>query len=411
MRSASGWLAAGTSASPAVAGSLENRLIGPLSLNRLTGKRKCGDAWEKQLSMVSFKWLVKTRKAKTRSPTSACGRVAATYGKRKDARLRSGPLQGLGVALAGGFVEDDRGGSGGVEGLNATGHWNADAGVGAALGFSGKAGAFVADEERDGLTPVDLPGGQQRLATLFGGSHAGRQRADAADFELREENREGHSGEDGEMKGRARRGAQRFRRIRAGCAADSERGGRSQDRSNVARVLHAREDHEKRRARGTSAVHEVVERGLARFHQSGDALRMLGVGEALEEAVGRAQRRESYLRAVDQRGETSVMAVAGFAEEHRLNGAAGTQGFFDETDAFDANEAAFVRQAATERHAKLLEPAIVAAGEEGAFASGARIARGFTRRSHSLEVSKFRACGAKISCKCQTLCRHANDRT
>src|SRR5215472_13446101 len=168
MRSASGWLAAGTSASPAVAGSLENRLIGPLSLNRLTGKRKCGDAWEKQLSMVSFKWLVKTRKAKTRSPTSACGRVAATYGKRKDARLRSGPLQGLGVELAGGFVEDDRGGSGGVEGLNATGHGNADAGVGAALGFSGKAGAFVADEERDGLTPVDLPGGQQRLATLFG---------------------------------------------------------------------------------------------------------------------------------------------------------------------------------------------------------------------------------------------------
>src|SRR5215472_14865500 len=221
MRSASGWLAAGTSASPAVAGSLENRLIGPLSLNRLTGKRKCGDAWEKQLSMVSFKWLVKTRKAKTRSPTSACGRVAATYGKRKDARLRSGPLQGSGVALVGGFVEDDRGGSGGVEGLNATSHGDANAGVGAALDFLGETRAFVADEQRDGLAPIDLPGGQKRLAAFLRFAHAGGQCADTCDFELCQENGERHSGKNGEMEGCTGGGPQRLRRIRASGAADA----------------------------------------------------------------------------------------------------------------------------------------------------------------------------------------------
>jgi hypothetical protein len=61
--------------------------------------------------------------------------------------------------LAGGFVEEDGGSSGGVEGLDATGHGDADEGVGAAFDFFGQAGAFVADQDGDGFAPVDFPGG------------------------------------------------------------------------------------------------------------------------------------------------------------------------------------------------------------------------------------------------------------
>ena len=58
------------------------------------------------------------------------------------------------------------------------------------------------------------------------------------------------------------------------------------------------------------------------------------------------------------------MTFAGFAEEHGLNAARGAQRFFDEPDAFDTDEPIFRGQSTTESHAKLLEPAIVAAGEE-----------------------------------------------
>jgi len=83
-----------------------------------------------------------------------------------------------------------------------------------------------------------------------------------------------------------------------------------------------------------------------------------------------------------------MMALSGFAEEHGLNAAAGAQPFCDDTDAFDSDEPALRSQAAAERHAELLKPAIIAAGKHSGFAGGTKIARGFTRRSHSLEVSK-----------------------
>jgi hypothetical protein len=51
----------------------------------------------------------------------------------------------LAISLAGGFVKQDRGCCGRVERLDAAGHGDANAGVGAALDFFGEAGAFVAD--------------------------------------------------------------------------------------------------------------------------------------------------------------------------------------------------------------------------------------------------------------------------
>jgi hypothetical protein len=78
--------------------------------------------------------------------------------EEKDSSLRQIGGLAAGAALPGGFVEEDRGGSGCVERLDAGRHGDADAGVGAALDFFGKARAFVADQQRYGPTPVYLPG-------------------------------------------------------------------------------------------------------------------------------------------------------------------------------------------------------------------------------------------------------------
>src|SRR6266851_1904619 len=98
MRSARGWLAAGTSGSGAGGGNFEKRLTLFLDVRR--GHR---------------------------------------------------------VSLTSGFVKNDGGRSGGVQGFDAAGHGNADARIGATLDFFGKTGAFVADEEGHWLAPIDFP--------------------------------------------------------------------------------------------------------------------------------------------------------------------------------------------------------------------------------------------------------------
>ena len=77
-----------------------------------------------------------------------------------------------------------------------------------------------------------------------------------------------------------------------------------------------------------------------------------------------------------------MMALAGFAEEDRFDGAARAKRFFDQADAFDADGAGFCGQAATERQAELLEPAIVPAGEERRGAMVHRATRGFAWGGH-----------------------------
>jgi hypothetical protein len=144
------------------------------------------------------------------------------------------------------------------------------------------------------------------------------------------------------------------------CRAKSGSG--AEDGSDITGILHACKHNEKRSAGGSANADEVVEGSFAWLHQGRDALWVLGVGKTFKEAVGGAKRGKAYLRAVDQRRETFVMTLARFTKEHSLDGAAGTQRFFDEADALDADEAAFCGQATAETHAKLLEPAIVAAG-------------------------------------------------
>jgi len=77
-----------------------------------------------------------------------------------------------------------------------------------------------------------------------------------------------------------------------------------------------------------------------------------------------------------------VMAFARFAEEHGLDPAAGSQCFFNKSRAFNANESVFRRKPAAKSHAELLEPAIVAAGEQRGIASRASAASSFSGSCH-----------------------------
>src|SRR5262249_30852245 len=77
--------------------------------------------------------------------------------------------------LAGGFVEEDGGGSGGVEGFDAARHGDADAGGSGAFDFFGQAGAFVANKKSDGFAPVHIPRGESGFVEV-------RRSGERADF-------------------------------------------------------------------------------------------------------------------------------------------------------------------------------------------------------------------------------------
>jgi hypothetical protein len=83
------------------------------------------------------------------------------------------------------------------------------------------------------------------------------------------------------------------------------------------------------------------------------------------------------------------VTLAGFAEEHGVDGAAGTKGFLDQANAFDADEAAFGGQATAKGESKLFEPAIVATGEDRGIVGRLGVTSGFAGRGHNVEVSKF----------------------
>src|SRR6202022_966222 len=99
-------------------------------------------------------------------------------------------------------------------------------------------------------------------------------------------------------------------------------------------------------------------------------------------AIRGAQSWYRVFRPSDQRSEAFVMALAGFAEQNGLDGTGGTQRLFDEAHTFDADEARFSGQAAAQREAKFLQPAIIAAGNGGGSAGGARRASYFARHGH-----------------------------
>ena len=218
-------------------------------------------------------------------------------------------LDRQGIALAGGFVEENCGGSGGVEGFDAAGHGNADPGVGAAFDFLGETSTLVADEESDGFAPVYFPGGKSGL--VCGVAKTGRQRPNVRRNELREKDGEGGAGENWQAECCASGRTKRFGREGAGGTAlagggrdgggGAKRGGGAEDGADVTGVLNSGEDDEKRSSAGFCRRENFVEGKLSRFDERGDALRMFGVGNAFEETVGGGEDGERDLFAIEIR--------------------------------------------------------------------------------------------------------------
>jgi len=164
-------------------------------------------------------------------------------------------------------------------------------------------------------------------------------------------------------------------------AGGSEGRGSAKNGADVAGVLDSGENDEKRGDASFGGGEQLVERKLARFDESGDALRMFGVGHAFEEVVGGVENREGDLFTVEIGSEARVMAATRFGEKNGFDAAARRESFFGEADAFDADGAGFGGEAAAQGDAKFLEPAIFAAGDDSVrgasgFAGGRHDERG-----------------------------------
>src|SRR5882724_7171306 len=156
------------------------------------------------------------------------------------------------VSLAGSFVEKNGGCGRGVERFDAAGNGDADARVGVALDFFGKASTCVADEQCHRFAPIDFPGSEKRLLSVARLVHARSKRANSCHLELSEKDRKRGTGKNRKMKGSSRGGAKSFWRIGAGRAADARSGGgrsggakgggRTQDGANVSGILDPCED-------------------------------------------------------------------------------------------------------------------------------------------------------------------------
>src|SRR5579862_399737 len=158
-------------------------------------------------------------------------------------------------------------------------------------------------------------------------------------------------------------GAALSRGGRDGCGGTESRGG-TKDGADVAGILNTCENDDEWGGAGSGRLRNVVERKFARSNQSGDALRVFGVGDAFEKAVGGLQDWNGNFGAIEVGGETRAVALTGFAEEDGANGTGGAQRLFDEARTLDTDGAGFGGQAAAQGHAEFLEPAIVTAGED-----------------------------------------------
>ena len=165
------------------------------------------------------------------------------------------------------------------------------------------------------------------------------------------------------------------------------------------------ENDDERSTRAGRSGKEFVKREFLGLDERGDALGMLGVGDAFEKAIGGQKHGEADIGAADEGGEALTVAFAGFAEKNGFDATCGAQGFFYEARAFYADVALFGGKTAAESDAKLFEPAVFAAGKE--VGSGG----GFGRRGHWRKVNKFagwKAIRVEVSSDAETcppLCR------
>jgi len=241
------------------------------------------------------------------------------------------------LALAEGFVEEDGGSSAAFRDSDVALHGDLDAGVGGVDDFFGEAGAFVADEEGDGLAPVELPGSGGRIAGGRVFVDAGGDGRDGVEFELGEEDAKGGSCYKREMESGARGGAKGFGQRRVGGAElAGGGGGRLRWRPKAAAVRRM-----VRRCRGLALrrelrlvesmrawewAKEIFELCLTGDDQRGYALGMFGVGDAFEEAVVVFRTGKAISGRGDQVSEFFAVALAGVAEEDGFDGAGRIRG-------------------------------------------------------------------------------------
>ena len=189
------------------------------------------------------------------------------------------------------------------------------------------------------------------------------------------------------------------------CGRSTKSGGGPQDRADIAGVLNTSENDDERSTRAGRSGKEFVKREFLGLDERGDALGMLGVGDAFEKAVGGPKHGEADIGAADEGGEALTVAFAGFAEENGFDAAGGPESFFNEARALDADGALFGGKAAAESDTELFEPAVFAAGKEVGCGGG------FGRRGHWRKVNKFagwKAIGVEVSSDAETcppLCR------
>jgi len=192
-------------------------------------------------------------RGKRKAPASEGGRYKCEEdGKRGHLKVAA-TVELLALALAEGFVEENGGGSGCVEGFDVALHGDLDAGVGGVDDVFGEAGSFVADEEGDGLAPVEFPGGGGSVGGIVF-VDAGGDGGDAVEFELGEEDAERGSGYEREVESGAGGGAESFGRKGAGGAGlaggggdgsgGAECGGGAEDGADVAGVLYSGENND-----------------------------------------------------------------------------------------------------------------------------------------------------------------------
>src|SRR5262249_35921757 len=93
------------------------------------------------------------------------------------------------------------------------------------------------------------------------------------------------SGRSAKSLGRKRTGSAALTRSRSNRGRGAECGSGAENRPDVAGVLNAGENDEKRSGAGKRRAQHVVERKLPRFHECSDTLGMFGVDDTFEEAI------------------------------------------------------------------------------------------------------------------------------
>src|SRR6185437_1166753 len=150
------------------------------------------------------------------------------------------------ATLARGFVQDKRSGDGGVQGVYRLRKLDANERVGAAFDFGREAGAFVADENRDGLAKIEFVG-VARAGIFWRRSGDDLQ---ARDAKLRKRDGRGEFAESRKTQSGTGGGSERFRGIgmRGAFCGDDSRGAEgfsgAEDRADVAGILHADENYD-----------------------------------------------------------------------------------------------------------------------------------------------------------------------